>query len=251
MTDIDKIRKLVDEVKHLLSTMLTAPQVDNRIKEVLDEKMATIKKLATDVRQNLKKMEQNYEQSRISSSKTQAELQFEKSQLSFLKQEFWNVMNNYEQIQLGYRQKYKEILQRQLEIIGRSVTDKQMEAMIESRNPAVFTQDIMVETEQAKRSLTDMEARHSDIMRLENNIRELHDIFSDMMELVQTQGEVILRIEDAVIQSENAIKTGGTKIEKAKRFQGAARWKWFIIVGIVAIVIVILVIIVAIVFGRK
>ncbi|CAF4089061.1 unnamed protein product [Rotaria sordida] len=142
--------------------MLTAPQVDNRIKEVLDEKMATIKKLATDVRQNLK--------------------------------------------------------------IGRSVTDKQMEAMIESRNPAVFTQDIMVETEQAKRSLTDMEARHSDIMRLENNIRELHDIFSDMMELVQTQGEVILRIEDAVIQSENAIKTGGTKIEKAKRFQGAARW---------------------------
>ncbi|CAF1389101.1 unnamed protein product [Rotaria sordida] len=160
-------------------------------------------------------------------------------------------MNNYEQIQLGYRQKYKEILQRQLEIIGRSVTDKQMEAMIESRNPAVFTQDIMVETEQAKQSLTDMEARHSDIMRLENNIRELHDIFSDMMELVQTQGEVILRIEDAVIQSENAIKTGGTKIEKAKRFQGAARWKWFIIVGIIAIVIIILVIILAIVFGRK
>ncbi|CAF4002796.1 unnamed protein product [Rotaria sordida] len=142
--------------------MLAEPQVDDRIKEVLDEKMATIKKLATDVRQNLK--------------------------------------------------------------IGRSVTDKQMEAMIESRNPAVFTQDIMVETEQAKQSLTDMEARHSDIMRLENNIRELHDIFSDMMELVQTQGEVILRIEDAVIQSENAIKTGGTKIEKAKRFQGAARW---------------------------
>ncbi|CAF1389120.1 unnamed protein product [Rotaria sordida] len=69
MTDIDKIRKLVDEVKHLLSTMLAEPQVDDRIKEVLDEKMATIKKLATDVRQNLKKMEQNYEQSRISSSR--------------------------------------------------------------------------------------------------------------------------------------------------------------------------------------
>ncbi len=76
--------------------------------------------------------------------------------------------------------------------------------MLESGNPAVFTQgvntfcfavnrkydsldQIMVETAQAKQSLADIEARHGDIMKLEKSIRELHDMFIDMAALVQTQ----------------------------------------------------------------
>lgn len=53
-TNIDKISELVDEVKRLHSTILTAPQADDRTKEELEEKMGDIKKLANDVRQRLK-----------------------------------------------------------------------------------------------------------------------------------------------------------------------------------------------------
>jgi syntaxin 1A len=53
-TNIDKISELVDEVKRLHSTILAAPQPDDRTKEELEEKMADIKKLANDVRQKLK-----------------------------------------------------------------------------------------------------------------------------------------------------------------------------------------------------
>jgi syntaxin 1A len=53
-TNIDKISELVDEVKRLHSTILAAPQADDRTKEELEEKMADIKKLANDVRQKLK-----------------------------------------------------------------------------------------------------------------------------------------------------------------------------------------------------
>ena len=53
-TNIDKISELVDEVKRLHSTILTAPQADDRTKEDLEEKMGDIKKLANDVRQRLK-----------------------------------------------------------------------------------------------------------------------------------------------------------------------------------------------------
>jgi t-SNARE complex subunit (syntaxin) len=52
--NIDKISELVDEVKRLHSTILAAPQADDRTKEELEEKMADIKKLANDVRQKLK-----------------------------------------------------------------------------------------------------------------------------------------------------------------------------------------------------
>ena len=46
---------------------------------------------------------------------------------------------------------------------------------------------IITETQQAKQSLADIEARHADIMKLEKSIKELHDMFMDMAMLVESQ----------------------------------------------------------------
>lgn len=46
---------------------------------------------------------------------------------------------------------------------------------------------IITETQQAKQSLKDIEARHNDIMKLEKSIKELHDMFMDMAMLVESQ----------------------------------------------------------------
>ena len=48
---------------------------------------------------------------------------------------------------------------------------------------------IIMETQQARQTLADIEARHADIMKLENSIRELHDMFMDMAMLVENQVE--------------------------------------------------------------
>ncbi|CAF3679711.1 unnamed protein product [Rotaria sp. Silwood1] len=249
--NIDKISELVEEVKRLHSTILAAPQADDRTKEELEEKMADIKRIANDVRLKLKKMEQEQEQSQTSATRTQAQLRIEKSQHATLSRKFIDAMNSYRNAEIEYRERCKARIQRQLEITGRSVTEGEVEEMLESGNPAVFTQGIMVETAQAKQSLADIEARHGDIMKLEKSIRELHDMFIDMAALVQTQGEMIDRIEYNVVQSENFVKAASTDTKKAVKFQSAARRKLFIIIGIIAAVIVVLVIILAIVFGRK
>jgi hypothetical protein len=49
-----------------------------------------------------------------------------------------------------------------------------------------------METQQAKQTLADIEARHADIIKLENSIRELHDMFMDMAMLVESQ---VMKIE--------------------------------------------------------
>jgi t-SNARE complex subunit (syntaxin) len=51
-----------------------------------------------------------------------------------------------------------------------------------------------METQQAKQTLADIEARHADIIKLENSIRELHDMFMDMAMLVESQvNECVLK----------------------------------------------------------
>ncbi|CAF3344354.1 unnamed protein product [Rotaria socialis] len=268
-TNIDKISELVDEVKRLHSTILAAPQADDRTKEELEEKMADIKKLANDVRQRLKTMETEIEQEgnenawrtadmqmeddqeQPSQSNIQALPRMQKAQLFVLSKNFRDVMDEYNQVQVGYRDKCKGRIQRQLEITGRSVTDGEVEEMLESGNPAVFTQGIMVETAQAKQSLADIEARHGDIIKLEKSIKELHDMFIDMAALVQTQGEMIDRIEFNVVQSENFVKTANTDTKKAVKFQSAARRKCIIIVCIVVTVLIIVAIIIAATVPKK
>lgn len=60
----------------------------------------------------------------------------------------------------------------------------------------MFYVQIIMETQQAKQTLADIEARHADIIKLENSIRELHDMFMDMAMLVENQ--VITQITDWV-----------------------------------------------------
>ena len=44
-----------------------------------------------------------------------------------------------------------------------------------------------METKVAKQTLADIEARHKDILKLEQSIKELHDMFMDMAMLVESQ----------------------------------------------------------------
>lgn len=95
--------------------------------------------------------------------------------------------------------------------------------MLETGNPAIFTQGIIMETQQAKQTLADIEARHADIMKLENSIRELHDMFMDMAMLVESQGEMIDRIEYHVEHARDYIETAKQDTKKALVYQSKAR----------------------------
>ena len=132
-------------------------------------------------------------------------------------------MTDYNKTQIDYRERCKARIQRQLEIsesflrlfpsfhwysdcliAGRATTDEELEQMLESGDPAIFTQgvvstvslvfanylivwQIITDTKQAKQMLAEIQARHEDIIKLENSIRELHDMFIDMALLVETQ----------------------------------------------------------------
>ena len=80
-----------------------------------------------------------------------------------------------------------------------------------------------METQQARQTLADIEARHADIMKLENSIRELHDMFMDMAMLVENQGEMIDRIEYNVEHAVDYVQTATQDTKKALKYQSKAR----------------------------
>lgn len=237
---IDTISIKVDEVKKKHSAILSAPQTDDKVKGELEELMAEIKKTANKVRGKLKVIEQNIEQEEHS-NKSSADLRIRKTQHATLSRKFVEVMNVYNACQIDYRERCKGRIQRQLEITGKNTTNEELEDMLESGNPAIFTQGIITETQQAKQSLADIEARHQDIMKLEKSIKELHDMFMDMAMLVESQGEMIDRIEYNVEQSVDYIETAKMDTKKAVKYQSKARRKKIMMMICLVILIVVIV----------
>lgn len=241
--NIDKIQTNVDDVKHKHSDILCAPQSDEKMKQDLEDLMSDIKKTANKVRAKLKVIEQNIEQEEHV-NKASADLRIRKTQHSTLSRKFVEVMTEYNRTQTDYRERCKGRIMRQLEITGRSTTNEELEDMLEQGNSAVFTQGIIMDTAQAKQTLADIEARHADIIKLESSIKELHDMFMDMAMLVESQGEMIDRIEYHVEHAVDYVQTATQDTKKALKYQSKARRKKIFLCICLSIVLLIVVIVI-------
>lgn len=241
--NIDKIQACVEEVKRKHSAILSAPQTDEKMKQELEDSMSNIKKTANRVRQKLKGIESQIEADE-QVNKASAELRIKKTQHSTLSRKFVEVMTEYNRTQTDYRERCKSRIQRQLEITGRTTTNEELEDMLEQGNPAVFTQGIIMDTAAAKQTLADIEARHADIIKLETSIKELHDMFMDMAMLVESQGEMIDRIEYHVEHAVDYVQTATQDTKKALKYQSKARRKKIFLLTCLAVVLAVIIIII-------
>ncbi|KAM6321917.1 syntaxin-3 isoform 1-T1 [Podargus strigoides] len=239
--NIDKISENVEEAKKLYSIILSAPIPEQKTKDDLEQLTAEIKKMANSVRNKLKSMERNIEQDEARSS---ADLRIRKSQHSVLSRKFVDVMTKYNEAQVDFRERSKGRIQRQLEITGKNTTDEELEEMLESGNPSIFTSGIM-DSQISKQALSEIEGRHKDIVRLESSIKELHDMFVDIAMLVENQGAMIDRIENNMDQSVGFVERAVADTKKAVKYQSEARRK----VLILAVVVLLLLGIVALIIG--
>ncbi|XP_041881833.1 syntaxin-1A isoform X2 [Corvus kubaryi] len=216
---IDKISENVEEVKRKHSAILASPNPDESIEQSIEQEEGL--------------------------NRSSADLRIRKTQHSTLSRKFVEVMSEYNATQTDYRERCKGRIQRQLEITGRTTTSEELEDMLESGNPAIFSSGIIMDSNITKQALNEIETRHSEIIKLENSIRELHDMFMDMAMLVESQGEMIDRIEYNVEHSVDYVERAVSDTKKAVKYQSKARRKKIMII----ICCVILGIVIASTFG--
>uniref|UniRef100_A0A8D2QU78 Syntaxin 2 n=3 Tax=Passeriformes TaxID=9126 RepID=A0A8D2QU78_ZOSLA len=220
--NIAKIAQNVEEVKKQHSIILSAPNPEGRTKEELEELNEEIKKIANKIRARLKAIEQSFGQGE-NANRTSVDLRIRKTQHSVLAHKFVEVMTEYNETQTLFRERSKGRIQRQLEITGKTTTDEELEEMLESGNPSIFTSDIISDSQITRQALNEIESRHKDIMKLESSIRELHEMFMDMAMFVETQGEMINNIEKNVMNATDYVEHAKEETKKAVKYQSKAR----------------------------
>ncbi|XP_045615849.1 syntaxin-1A isoform X2 [Procambarus clarkii] len=237
---IDRVNSQVEVVKKHHCEILSSSQPDENVKQALDDLMADVKDTSAKIRNKLKALEPTPEE-----ASKDASARMKSTQHSTLTRLFVNAMTEYNTIQTNYRDRCKARIQRQLKITGRDTTDEELEQMLETGNVEIFTQGIIMETQQARQSLADIEARHDDIIKLETSIRELHNLFMDMAVLVETQGLMVDSIEKHVLSAVKYVEEAKINIKKAKKVQSKVRKKKILII----ICVIVLLLLLALILG--
>ncbi|XP_064425661.1 syntaxin-4 [Latimeria chalumnae] len=244
---IDAIRNKVTELEKAQTSVLSVPDPESGTKE-LQRLRDEIKDLAQHVRKKLKDIElkkgEEEEDNRYS-----VDSRMKTTQHGILSREFVDVMSQCNVIQAKYRDRNMDRIRRQLRIKQDSVTDEELEKMLDSGETSVFTSNILKDTQTTKQALNEIETRHEEILKLERSIRELHDIFMFLAIEVEAQGDAINRIESNILNSANYVEKATSHTRMAVESQKKARKKKFMIAICVTVLLMIIVIIIAATLG--
>ncbi|KAJ7994145.1 hypothetical protein DPEC_G00262870 [Dallia pectoralis] len=240
---INKISSELEEVRKKHGVILSAPNTDEKTKDDLVQLTNDIKTNANSVRVKLKSMEQSLPKE-DASKWASIDFRIQKTQYTVLSRKFVEVMTEYNETQVSFRERSKGRIQRQLEITGRVTSNEELEDMLESGNPSIFTSDIISDSQITRQALNEIESRHQDIIRLESSITELHAMFMDMAMLVENQGDMINNIEKNVSNAVEYIVSAKEETKKAVRYQKKSRRKLLLLAfaGLIVFAVIALII---------
>lgn len=146
-----------------------------------------------------------------------------RTQYHYLSNALREVMFGYNDAEMSHREACKRHIQRQMEVVGTKVTEKEIEKMMEDEELCVFSINETGKT--ASSALKQIESRHQELLELETRVQGIQELFLDVAMLVEEQGAEVDSIEknvqDVTVNIQNATTEIGnaTKSDKNNPFK--------------------------------
>jgi len=150
--------------------------------------------------------------------------------------QFHHVMNEYNGVSHQFQQSIQDRTRRQIKYVDPKLPDHLVQEIIQSGQ----AQDVIISglTDDV---VHDIQARHNDILRLEHEIMEVHELFRDLAMLVDLQQEKLDIIETRISSAKSYTEQAAVVLEVAVTHQNAARKKscclFLILIAIVMVIV--------------
>jgi len=238
---MSNIRKNIKSIEEKYVIQLNSVSMDqsgrggNEVQQLIDTTNGSV----TEVRTRLDKLKSDTAAFQNSKEATPTEVRIRSNMHGTLTQKFLELVQEYQEVQTSYKNKYKEKVERQYKIAKPDATPDEIEDAMQSGDSSKIFANQILDTHlhaQAKNALAYIEARHKDIVRLEASILELHQLFVDMAVLVDSQGELLNQIEFNVSQSVAYTADGVKELKTAVKLQKKGRKKMCILIIILLVI---------------
>ncbi|KAK9471081.1 t-SNARE [Dipodascopsis tothii] len=218
-------------------------EIDQTNQKQIDALVTDTSKLSGSLKSKIKGLEAK---SRSDSTK--------RVQVDAVKKSFMDSIQRYQTVEASYGLKYKQRAERQYRIVRPEATDDEVrEAIEDTSGQQIFSQALLASNRrgEARSALTEVQNRHRDIQKMERTLGELVQLFHDMEELVEVQGQDVDAIDKTTKRVEAEVNKGVEEVRVAVKHARSARRKKWICFGIVLIILAIVAIVLGVVLGRK
>ncbi|MEQ2271363.1 hypothetical protein XENORESO_003102 [Xenotaenia resolanae] len=146
-------------------------------------------------------------------------VRIQRSQHAALHRRFQQVMRQYNEGLLTKQERCKDFIMRQLEVLEKNVTEEEVNEMVATGNWEVFNENLLNDVRITRSQLSEIEQRHRELLSLENNMKELRDLFMDIFMLVEEQGADINHIQTNVERTQDYVAASNEKFKAAARYK--------------------------------
>jgi len=189
------------------STTQQAQENHRRLERITDKTSA----LMQDARKRIKAMDAQNRKMPPSS-----DLQIRKQRQAALAKKLVDSATDFQNVQVKYKGKYKQRMEREYRIVKPNATQQEIEAAVENPRGPIFAQEVISsQVGSARRALEEVQDRHEEIKKIERSIEELFQLFQDMQVLLDTQQDVISTIDTHVEQATAYVEQGSQQMSKA------------------------------------
>ena len=151
------------------------------------------------------------------SSLKSSEQRIRQNLASTLARKFGDVCQDYQKAQTRYKDEVKGNVTRQLQIVKPDVTEEEIDTVLRSGGPGQVMRSAILRgaADPVKDAYAHAADRYQDVLKLEQSVAELHQMFLDFALLTEQQGEMLDQIEYQVKAAGEYVEEGNIDIKKA------------------------------------
>jgi len=131
-------------------------------------------------------------------------------------EDFMDIMQDYQGIQNKHNEEMRKLVKTQVLLVDPNATNEDVEKAIEAGPQLIFASE---RAKAAQESLKYIQNKHTEIVKLEKSLEEVHQLFVDMAVLVQEQSETINRIAYQVSNAKKDILLATDELRAANKIQ--------------------------------
>jgi len=212
--NVDKINKQKQKDR-----TTTSDKARKEIMSELDTIMSETTKEGTQIKKTLEEIKSANKEYQ---NKDSATLQVRTNLYQTNLRKFHQVMNEYNAASHEFKQYLQERTRRQLKIVDSSISDEDVEKIVESGKAEDVIKQALV-SDNLSQVIRDIEERHLDILKLERQVLEVYELFRDLATLVELQQESLDVIENRVNNARDYAVQAVGQLQTAEVYQSKAR----------------------------
>lgn len=211
---VEEVNKFSQQQKSLVSSMrrFSILKKESNIAREIKIQAEHIQNCLDELSKTVKKAENEH-------GPSDATVRILASQQAFLSLRYLNVMFSYNDSITAKQEKCRRFIARQLEVAGKEVSEEEVDDMLQQGKWEIFNENLLTEVKITKAQLSEVEQRHKELVTLENQMKDLQELFIQISVLVEEQGMMTNNIEICVNSTQEHIQASKEIFGLAVRYQ--------------------------------